>query len=175
MLLLDEPTNHLDIATRERLEETLSGYPGTLIVATHDRYLVNRLATRVIEVSNGGIQAYMGTYADYLRAKSAAGSVVGTALSATAPAVVRPRAPAVSGEQDPAARRRLAADLREAERQVTHAEDRLRAVEAALSDPANYQGELAALGHEHATLQQEVERLTTRWTELAELDSRTQV
>jgi ATP-binding cassette subfamily F protein 3 len=184
MLLLDEPTNHLDIATRERLEETLSGYPGTLIVATHDRYLVNRLATRVIEVSNGGIQTYMGTYADYLRAKSAAGSVVGrsaagsvlgTALPAAAPAVVRSRAPALSGEQDPAARRRLAADLREAERQVTQAEDRLRAVEAALSDPANYQGDLAALGHEHATLQQEVERLTTRWTELAELDIRTQV
>ena len=60
LLLLDEPTNHLDIATRERLEDTLSGYPGTLIVATHDRYLVNRLATKVIEVADGGIHVYAG-------------------------------------------------------------------------------------------------------------------
>src|SRR5205823_10276759 len=70
LLLLDEPTNHLDVATRERLEDTLSGYTGTLIVATHDRYLVNRLATRVIEVADGGIRSYPGTYADYQRAKA---------------------------------------------------------------------------------------------------------
>src|SRR5205823_10771395 len=72
LLLLDEPTNHLDIATRERLEETLGGYPGTLVIATHDRYLVNRLANKVIEVAEGGISVYPGTYSDYLRAKSAA-------------------------------------------------------------------------------------------------------
>src|SRR5437016_1439610 len=70
LLLLDEPTNHLDIATRERLEDTLSAYTGTLIVATHDRYLVNRLATKVIEVADGGIRVYSGTYADYSRAKA---------------------------------------------------------------------------------------------------------
>ncbi|MDQ3809841.1 MAG: ATP-binding cassette domain-containing protein, partial [Chloroflexota bacterium] len=72
LLLLDEPTNHLDIATRERLEDTLSGYPGTLVVATHDRYLVNRLATKVVEVKDGEIQVYPGSYADYHRAKAAA-------------------------------------------------------------------------------------------------------
>jgi hypothetical protein len=76
--------------------------------------------------------------------------------------------PTASGDQDPAARRRLAADLREAERQVTQAEERLRAVEAALSDPASYTGDLAALGHEHTSLDAEVQRLTNRWAELAE-------
>jgi ATP-binding cassette subfamily F protein 3 len=163
LLLLDEPTNHLDIATRERLEETLSAYPGTLVVATHDRYLVNRLATKVIEVADGGIRAYAGTYADFLRAKAAAAAAA--AISVEPPP--RPSTPA-KPEQDPAARRRLAADLREAERQVTLAEDRLRAVEAALSDPANYAGDLAALAHEHAALREQVETLTARWAELAE-------
>jgi ATP-binding cassette subfamily F protein 3 len=165
LLLLDEPTNHLDIATRERLEETLSGYSGTLIVATHDRYLVNRLATRVIEVAGGKVTSYPGGYADYLRAKAASAAVASDPQVVTQP---RSRVPGASAEQDPAARRRLAADLREAERQVTQAEDRLRAIEVALSDPASYTGDLAALGQDHATLQAEIHRLTTRWAELAE-------
>ena len=164
LLLLDEPTNHLDIATRERLEETLSAYQGTLVVATHDRYLVNRLATRVIEVAEGAIHSYPGTYADYVRARAAAATTAAVAATDAAP---RPPAPA-RADQDPAARRRLAADLREAERQVTLAEDRLRAVEAALSDPASFAGDLAALAHEHAALREQVETLTARWAELAE-------
>jgi ATP-binding cassette subfamily F protein 3 len=160
LLLLDEPTNHLDIATRERLEETLSGYSGTLVVATHDRYLVNRLATRVLEVADGGVVSYMGTYADFLRAKAA------PTEPTVVPAAARPRTS--QADQDPAARRRLAADLREAERQVTAAEERLRAVETALSDPSSHSGDFAALGRKHSVLLQEVERLTAKWTELAE-------
>ncbi|HEY3064094.1 MAG TPA: ABC-F family ATP-binding cassette domain-containing protein [Chloroflexota bacterium] len=177
LLLLDEPTNHLDIATRERLEDTLSGYPGTLVVATHDRYLVNRLATKVIEVADGGIRVYPGTYADYQRAKSLAVA----AAADEAPPPVRARVPTASvqdplrepgsrrePQQDPAVRRRLAADLRDAERQVTQAEERLREVEAALSDPGAYYGDLAALANEHAALQQQVAERTERWAALAE-------
>src|SRR5712692_5146582 len=89
LLLLDEPTNHLDVATRERLEETLSSYSGTLVVATHDRYLINRLATRVLEVADGGIRAYPGTYADYVRAKASPTPVPDAAVT-PAP---RPRVP----------------------------------------------------------------------------------
>jgi ATP-binding cassette subfamily F protein 3 len=162
LLLLDEPTNHLDIATRERLEETLSAYTGTLVVATHDRYLVNRLATKVIEVADGGIRVYPGTYADYARARAAPTNVP---VAQSAPPRVAPSKP----EQDPSARRRLAAELREAERAVTQAEDRLRAIETALSDPGSYFGDLAALANEHAALQAEVEALTSRWAELAEV------
>jgi ATP-binding cassette subfamily F protein 3 len=165
LLLLDEPTNHLDIATRERLEDTLSGYTGTLVVATHDRYLVNRLATKVIEVADGGVRVYPGTYADFLRAKKNAATQ--TALVEAAPPP-RPRTPAAGAEADPAARRRLAADVREAERRVTAAEERLRAVEVALSEPGSYYGDIAALANEHSTLQAEVEALTARWAELAE-------
>ncbi|MBV9595484.1 MAG: ABC-F family ATP-binding cassette domain-containing protein [Chloroflexi bacterium] len=182
LLLLDEPTNHLDIATRERLEDTLSAFTGTLIVATHDRYLVNRLATQVIEVADGRIRVYPGTYADYQRAKRAdtqsespvstispspAGSASASTPSARSATTWR-AAEAVAREPDPAVRRRLAAELREAERAVTSAEDRLKSIEAALSDPASHAGDLARLGREHAALQSEVETLTARWAELAE-------
>jgi ATP-binding cassette, subfamily F, member 3 len=164
LLLMDEPTNHLDIATRERLEDTLSAYTGTLIVATHDRYLVNRLATKVIEVADGGIHLYSGTYADYQRAKAAAAAPPPPAEQA--PPSTRAR---MAAEADPAARRKLAADLRDAERAVTEAEERLRNVEASLSDPSSYTGDLAALATEHASLLTAVETLTARWAELAEL------
>jgi len=127
-------------------------YTGTLVVATHDRYLVNRLATKVIEVANAGIHVYDGTYADFLRAKASAAT---TPASLPAPAAARPRRPAA--EVDPAARRRLAADLREAERAVTLAEERLRSVEAALSDPVGQ--DVSALSQEHAALLAEVERV----------------
>src|SRR5205823_2743672 len=127
------------------------------------------------EVADGSVRAYPGTYADYVRAKSApTAPPPADALEAPAsrPRVAPPsadqdplRAPggALREPQDPAARRRLAADLREAERQVTTAEDRLRAVETALSDPTSFQGDLNALSREHATLLEQVETLTTRW------------
>ncbi|HET8679459.1 MAG TPA: ATP-binding cassette domain-containing protein, partial [bacterium] len=62
LLLLDEPTNHLDIPSREALEEALRQFPGTMIVATHDRYLLERLATRILTVDDQGVSDFHGTY-----------------------------------------------------------------------------------------------------------------
>ncbi|MBV9581252.1 MAG: ABC-F family ATP-binding cassette domain-containing protein [Chloroflexi bacterium] len=178
LLLLDEPTNHLDIATRERLEDTLTAFTGTLIFATHDRYLVNRLATQVIEVADGGIHVYVGTYADYQRAKANGVAQSAAVLSTPTPKAggsptveiipVGDAAQSAAREADPAARRRLAAELRDAERAVTSAEERLKSIEATLSDPASYPGDLASLGRDHAALQAEVDSLTARWAALAE-------
>jgi ATP-binding cassette subfamily F protein 3 len=62
LLLLDEPTNHLDIPSREALEAALREFPGTMVVATHDRYLLERLATRILVVGDRGIADFRGTY-----------------------------------------------------------------------------------------------------------------
>ena len=62
LLLLDEPTNHLDIASREALERALENYGGTLIVVTHDRYLINRLADKVLYMDNGVVSEHIGGY-----------------------------------------------------------------------------------------------------------------
>jgi ATP-binding cassette subfamily F protein 3 len=64
LLILDEPTNHLDIQSRETLEEMLSGYDGTVVFVSHDRFFVDRVATRVWEVTNGRMQTYLGNYTD---------------------------------------------------------------------------------------------------------------
>ncbi len=70
-LLLDEPTNHLDMRAKDVLLEAISGYSGTVVFVSHDRYFIDRLATRVLEIENGAITAYEGNYEDYLRRKEA--------------------------------------------------------------------------------------------------------
>src|SRR5204863_23152 len=65
LLLLDEPTHHLDLAGKEVLEDALSQYPGAVVVVTHDRSLMARLATRILEVDGGKVRLYPGGYDDY--------------------------------------------------------------------------------------------------------------
>ncbi|HEV7734152.1 MAG TPA: ABC-F family ATP-binding cassette domain-containing protein [Candidatus Binatia bacterium] len=71
-LLLDEPTNHLDLAAKEVLLEALLAYSGTIIIVAHDRYILDRLPTQVIEVGGGHAVRWLGNYEDYLRQKDAA-------------------------------------------------------------------------------------------------------
>lgn len=68
-LLLDEPTNHLDMRAKDVLLEAIAAFSGTVVFVSHDRYFIDRLATRVIEVENGIITTYPGNYEDYLRKK----------------------------------------------------------------------------------------------------------
>ncbi len=69
-LLLDEPTNHLDAFSREELEKTLLSYSGTLLIVSHDRYFINKLATRIIELNKDGITEYLGDYDYYTERKA---------------------------------------------------------------------------------------------------------
>lgn len=68
-LLLDEPTNHLDIPSREALEEALLSYEGTVLLISHDRYFLNKIAERIIELKNNGITSYLGNYSYYAEKK----------------------------------------------------------------------------------------------------------
>ncbi len=76
VLILDEPTNHLDIMTKEVLEEALSEYDGTIIFVSHDRYLINKIASRVVEITANGINEYEGNFDSYIRAKEAEKAVL---------------------------------------------------------------------------------------------------
>src|SRR5207302_9726599 len=69
LLLLDEPTHHLDLAGKEVLEDALAQYPGSVVVVTHDRSLMARLATRILEVNDGRVVLYPGGYDDYESAR----------------------------------------------------------------------------------------------------------
>ena len=67
LLILDEPTNHIDIDTREILEEALNKFPGTVLFVSHDRFFINKLATRVLNIENCKIKSYFGDYDDFIR------------------------------------------------------------------------------------------------------------
>lgn len=71
LLLLDEPTNHLDMESVEWLEEFLKDYPGTIMIVSHDRWFLDRVADRMIELKNGQLKSYPGNYSSYLKLKAA--------------------------------------------------------------------------------------------------------
>ncbi|MEO7191232.1 MAG: ABC-F family ATP-binding cassette domain-containing protein [Vicinamibacterales bacterium] len=101
-LLLDEPTNHLDLDSKDVLLDALEDFGGTLIIVSHDRYFVDRLATKIVAVGNGGIETYPGTYEQFLwsrkeRADSRA-LALKPAATAARPAAARPATPNVTKE-----------------------------------------------------------------------------
>ena len=69
MLILDEPTNHLDLFAKEVLEAALMDYEGTLLFISHDRYFLNKMAERIVELHPGGTEHYLGNYDDYIEKK----------------------------------------------------------------------------------------------------------
>jgi ATP-binding cassette subfamily F protein 3 len=73
-LLLDEPTNHLDMRAKDVLLESLQNYNGTVVFVSHDRYFIDKLATRIFEVGSGRVEVFPGNYEDYLWRKQRAGS-----------------------------------------------------------------------------------------------------
>jgi ATP-binding cassette subfamily F protein 3 len=169
LLLLDEPTNHLDIATREQLESTLATFTGTMVFATHDRYLADRLATKVAVVEQQRVRVYEGGYKSYRRAVEAEAAASKSAVSAPTP--IKPSG--VASVESPAQQRRsgseqrrLAAELRAVEQRVTEAEARLRGIEDQLSNPHGLSVDLRDLTREHAGVAAEVAALTERWEEL---------
>src|SRR5688500_2018409 len=98
VMLLDEPTNHLDVYTREALEEALEGFTGALIVVSHDRYFIDRVAENIILVEDGHAEIYAGGYSDLVeRFKNGAAAPV-------TPIVVKAPAPAPKASEPPAPR-----------------------------------------------------------------------
>ncbi|MCS6803026.1 MAG: ABC-F family ATP-binding cassette domain-containing protein [Chloroflexota bacterium] len=169
VLLLDEPTNHLDIPAREALQAALAAFPGTLVFVSHDRYLVDRLATKILALADGKATLYDGDYQFYLRKRAEpAGAPLPLASPAPSPLALQP------GRDVARKARRSAASAARALAQIEAAleerEERKAEVEAALADPATYRDPAlsAELLEEHARLEAEIEALLERWAVLAE-------
>ncbi|APG26480.1 ABC transporter ATP-binding protein [Syntrophotalea acetylenivorans] len=178
LLLLDEPTNHLDLQSKEVLLTSLRNFPGTLVFVSHDRYFVDALATRVLEVAEGGVVSHLGNYEDFLRAKAAAGDASHSSLrveQAAAETIVA-ETPTAGDEQLSYAERkelkrkerRRQKDLAEIEQRIETLEQELAELEETMADSTLYQDadRWREVSDRHAHLKDEVEGSYRQWEEL---------
>ncbi|MFD4182558.1 ABC-F family ATP-binding cassette domain-containing protein [Rhodococcus sp. NPDC058514] len=166
VLLLDEPTNDLDIDTLQQLEDILDGWAGTMVVISHDRYLIERICDSTWALfGDGNLTNLPGGIVDYLRRRRAAVEAAGTtsqALSGSAaPAQVR------DGASDRAARK----ELSKLERQIAKLDERETTLHAALAEAATDPAKLQSLDAELKQVVMDKDGAEERWMELAaELD-----
>jgi len=164
VLVLDEPTNHLDIAARASLEEAILAYSGTVLLASHDRRLLERVATGILEVSGGRVTVFRGTYLEWRAGQEAARR--GTPARGAAPAGQRGAAKPVG----PPPKRR---SLKAVEGEIVRIEQQLAELSARLADPAAYaDGDRArTLSEEYEAASARLEILYAEWDALAEADA----
>ncbi|WP_099205273.1 ABC transporter ATP-binding protein [Scatolibacter rhodanostii] len=165
-LLLDEPTNHLDIGSCEALENTLTDYDGTLLVVSHDRYLINKLADKIYYLDKNGATLYLGNYDSFLEQRE---------QEQLSQVEVKPeKAEKQVGykqkkERDAFLRKQRAA-LSKCEREIEATDEKLALLSEKMNDPqisSDYE-ESMRISEEIAQTQAESELLWQTWTELSE-------
>ena len=161
-LILDEPTNHLDIASREWIEEAVEAYDGTLLFVSHDRYFINRFATRIWELADGTITDYPMGFAQYRAVKAQEEKEKEEAPRPVKEKTIteRPR-PANRAQQ--AARRQLTI----CERDIAKAEERIAALDADMEAAACDYEKLNGLMQEKEAAQAELDALYEKWEALS--------
>ncbi len=170
LLFLDEPTNHLDILSREALENALSDYGGTLVIVSHDRYLINKLATRIIYLRENGTKQIFGNYEEYLKVMENELAEKQTAQTETdkKPNDYKQRKERESNI------RKLKGALSRTEGEIEKLEADMAQANELLSSPeysCDYE-KAAKLSEEIELMRQKSEELTEQWMELSEqLDS----
>ncbi len=166
LLLLDEPTNHLDIPSQEILEQVLEAYKGTILLVTHDRYLVDALASQIWEIvpetseSPARLDAFNGTYSQRREERER--------LAALAAAEAETAKTAQTGQrrevnQNAKEERRKKARLQEIENQIADLEAKLAEIGRKLENPPNDPGEVQKLGTQYESVQREMDEKLSDW------------
>jgi ATP-binding cassette subfamily F protein 3 len=165
LLLLDEPTNHLDVYTREALEEALQSFTGALVVVSHDRYFVDRLAEHILLVEDGVATLYPGNYSDLVER-----------FKREAEMVAQNRIPAKSGQKNSRSEtrsesrrsRRATEEITSIEERIAELEQHRQANDALLCSEEVYRdgARVRDLQLQNATMAREIEELYSRWNAL---------
>ena len=165
LLLLDEPTNHLDIPSQEVLQAVLDAYQGTILLVTHDRFLVDALATQIWEVNpeENHLLVFKGTYSQMKeeREKEAARLADGPRSSLASEASAKPRRRETSDSSKEELRR--VARLQQLENTIAALETKLATLGAALENPPADTTAVTRLGQEYASVQKEMDEKLSEW------------
>jgi ATP-binding cassette subfamily F protein 3 len=181
-LLLDEPTNHLDMRAKDVLLEALSKYTGTVLFVSHDRYFIDKLATRIFEVGDGRVEVYPGNYEDYLWRKQGGAaaleqSVVASAKSSSVNPTVPTNGKGREGIKDrtednqkrlnPIKRKQIEERVRELEQEISRLEATIEACETALQTFVSA-GETERQSRELNDCKTQLKSCLAEWEELGE-------
>lgn len=166
LLILDEPTNHLDIDSREMLEEALSDFIGTILFISHDRYFINRIADRIVELENGRLTEYIGNYENFKEKKLERKLLLEKSMSPKekkAPPSATPKSlsPLSQFQKSPA----------KIEEQISELEAQLQKKDLEMSEAGNDYEQLQRIYEEKIRLQSELDLLLETWLTLSSQDS----
>ncbi len=167
LLLLDEPTNHLDIPSQEILQEVLADYPGTILLVSHDRYLIDALASQIWEIlpDQRTLQAFEGTYTQYRQYNEKLRAEQLPQAGEKQVTIYRTRE---RTSQNSAQDRRRMARLKEVEAHIHELETHLTEISHKLEKPPSDLGKVHQLGEEYMQLQDELNRSMQEWEALHE-------
>ena len=163
-LLMDEPTNHLDMDSREVLEDALSRFDGTIIAVSHDRYFINRIATKLWIVKDGAVEVFEGTYDDYVLAQKPQNA------EDSAPEINKTQA-AKQRAKDRAAKdeeKKKKIRLRELEKEIELLEKRIGEIEEQFAGSFSDKDKMLELQREYNSVKDRLEQAENEWMEASE-------
>ena len=163
LLILDEPTNHLDIQSREWIEEAVEEYEGNLLFVSHDRYFIDRFATRVWMLEDGHITDFKGNYQEYLTARQRAQN----AGRVIAPAAQEIKEPKKEKPKRPGGTKNLEKEVAAAERAVGKAEEQMYELTQQIEEAASDYLKLQELYEQREALEEEILKLYGTWETLS--------
>jgi ATP-binding cassette subfamily F protein 3 len=166
LLLLDEPTNHLDIPSQEILQEVLDQYQGTILLVSHDRYLIDALGSQIWEILPGQamLQVFEGTYTQYKEFQAQHTEQAGKISLTQEPAPRKARTVPISPDE-----KKRRSRLKQVEERIAFLESELAALSSKLENPPADLAKVQKLGREYARHQEELELLMAEWEGLHEL------
>ena len=163
LLILDEPTNHLDIASREWIEEAVESYDGALLFVSHDRYFINRFATRIWEIADGTVTDYPMGFTQYRELKARE-----EAEKQSAPAAKKEKGPQQEKPRAGRAQQQAKRQLTICQREMDKLEEAIRRKEAEMEAAASDYERYGALYAEKEAMDEELLALMERWERLSE-------